>query len=85
VPKIAIRKATVNRNVESYVQYVRDESQMTRRVGGAAGVSVVVNTSRGAIVSHNGPSRQSSTGSGGRAPSRQGSGSILMSKTNKFM
>lgn len=56
-----IRKTAPLRNTESYAAYVRDESQITRRTGGPAGVSVISS------------SRQNSGGGGGGAGGAGGS------------
>ncbi|OCF56692.1 hypothetical protein L486_05546 [Kwoniella mangroviensis CBS 10435] len=89
-------KQNNTRKLASYASYVQEESQVNRRVGGgAAGVSVVrpqnssrsigpsrsssLNNGRPAPVPH--PHRQSTGGSHGSA---SGSGSVLLSKGNKF-
>lgn len=77
------RRLSTHRTSESYAQYVRDESQVSRRSNGAGGSSVVVK--QNSYISGGGASRPSA-----RAPSRQTttssstSGSILMSKGNRF-
>ncbi|WWC88155.1 uncharacterized protein L201_003060 [Kwoniella dendrophila CBS 6074] len=82
------------RTLESYASYVQEESQHTRRVGGgAAGVSVIRPQNNGlsrsgslnrpAPVPHPHPYR-SSTNNNTLGGSASGSGSVLLSKGNKF-
>lgn len=77
--------STKLRSAESYQAFVRDESQITRRVGAIGAASVVSRgvhepaTSRGGFASRPHLTKQKATGG-----SSSSGGSILLSKTGKF-
>ncbi|WWD18187.1 hypothetical protein CI109_102636 [Kwoniella shandongensis] len=92
-----LRVVRTKRSLASFAQYVADESQANRRVGGGAGgVSVIVPKASSSSLGGASRSMSGSTGFAGRPapvphPHRQStgassssSGSILLSKGNKF-
>ncbi|EIW72820.1 hypothetical protein TREMEDRAFT_58988 [Tremella mesenterica DSM 1558] len=82
-----------SRSVESYQQFVLDESITTRRTGPTAGASVVVRQNSGPVRPKPTPTGSTASGSGYNSTSSQkgsrlgGShtGSVLLSKGNKFI
>ncbi|KAK8865630.1 hypothetical protein IAR55_000775 [Kwoniella newhampshirensis] len=93
--QLQLRTVRSERSLASYAQYVQDESQVNRRVGGgASGVSVVY-PKAGTSSSSLGSGGKSMSGGGRPAPiphphrqstgaSSSSSGSILLSKGHKF-
>ena len=67
------------RSKESLEKFISDEGATTRRMGGPAGVSVVVKGG-----SEGRPHVQRNTSSGGRTTQRSSGGGVLLSKGTRF-